>query len=104
MALISCPECKRKVSDTAPACPGCGAAIADSREYQASGARLTTTQETSKKLKMHTLISVTLFIIGIVSTFSIANAPEPAAWPFGVMTVGIFWYIVTRFRIWWHHK
>lgn len=24
MALIPCPECKRHVSDLAPACPGCG--------------------------------------------------------------------------------
>lgn len=24
MALISCPECQREVSDKAPACPGCG--------------------------------------------------------------------------------
>lgn len=24
MALISCPECRREVSDKAPACPHCG--------------------------------------------------------------------------------
>lgn len=28
MALIPCPECKREVSDKAPACPGCGHPIA----------------------------------------------------------------------------
>lgn len=29
MALITCPECKRQgVSDTAQACPGCGAKLA----------------------------------------------------------------------------
>lgn len=25
MALIKCPECGREISDTASACPGCGA-------------------------------------------------------------------------------
>jgi hypothetical protein len=28
MALIPCPECRREVSDKAPACPGCGYPIA----------------------------------------------------------------------------
>lgn len=28
MALIPCPECRREVSDKAPACPGCGHPIA----------------------------------------------------------------------------
>src|SRR5262249_35388945 len=30
MALISCPECRREVSDRAPACPHCGWPIAES--------------------------------------------------------------------------
>lgn len=24
MALVSCPDCRREMSDQAPACPGCG--------------------------------------------------------------------------------
>lgn len=28
MALITCPDCGREVSDRAPACPSCGAPIA----------------------------------------------------------------------------
>lgn len=28
MALITCPDCSREVSDRAPACPHCGAPIA----------------------------------------------------------------------------
>ncbi|MFR6378429.1 MAG: zinc-ribbon domain-containing protein [Oscillospiraceae bacterium] len=27
MALIKCPECGREISDTASACPGCGAPV-----------------------------------------------------------------------------
>ena len=31
MALITCPECGRQISDRAPACPGCGILIEDIR-------------------------------------------------------------------------
>lgn len=32
MALISCPECKTEVSDTAKACPKCGARVKPARK------------------------------------------------------------------------
>lgn len=104
MALVSCPECEKKVSDSAPSCPNCGVAIADAQVTHASGARLTTTQGTSKKLKMHTLISAVMFAVGIIGLFTQVDASEPPVWPSFVMTAGIVWYLVTRFRIWWHHK
>ncbi len=31
MPLITCPDCQREISDTAPACPGCGRTIRSSR-------------------------------------------------------------------------
>src|SRR5690554_1631201 len=108
MALIACPECSKQVSDSAPSCPNCGVAIATAHETKASGARLTTTQVTSKKLKLQSLISVVLIIVGVIGLFSSgANTPEgdtPPAWPFLFFTAGFVWYLVTRFRIWWHHK
>lgn len=108
MALIACPECANKVSDAAPSCPTCGVAIAAAAESRASGARLTTTQTTSKKLKAQTLISVALIIVGIFGLFSSANDPawadNPSLWPGLFLTAGFIWYIVTRVRIWWHHK
>ena len=32
MPLITCPDCKKEVSDRAPACPHCGAPIAKAAE------------------------------------------------------------------------
>ena len=32
MSLISCPECRREISDKAPTCPGCGIPIATTSE------------------------------------------------------------------------
>ena len=55
MALIACPDCPTLVSDRAPTCPKCGAPIAGRGEAVASGAALTTIQETSKRLKVRYL-------------------------------------------------
>lgn len=34
MALITCPDCKQKVSDSAPTCPGCGRPVAAGPDRQ----------------------------------------------------------------------
>ena len=108
MALVSCHECSNKVSNTASACPRCGAPVSEAAGSKAAGAPLTTVQETSKKLKMHILIASVLFWVGVIWFFIQANMVNeggeitgtPAAMIFG----GMIWYFVTRFRIWWHHK
>lgn len=106
MALVSCAECGREVSDKAQSCPGCGAGISDAKETAAAGARLHTVQETSKRLKLHQLGSIAMLVIGGVWIF--AGMGDEASEPSGVAallaTGGLVWYIVTRFRIWWHHK
>jgi len=106
MALINCGECNHEVSDKAEACPKCGAPIATARETSAAGAQIRTVQETSKKFKLQTLISVSLIIIGVVWLISVSNNPqsEPSAMPGLFIFIGLVWYIINRFRIWWHHK
>lgn len=106
MALINCPDCNKEISDKAPTCPGCGAPIAKDQEAAGSGvAHLITTQETSKHLKIHSLVSGAMMIIGFtwVIVATQANA-EPSAIPSFMIGIGMIWYIVNRFRIWWHHK
>ena len=108
MALIQCPDCDKQVSTSAQSCPGCGAPIASARESQAAGAQLTTTQLTSKKLKMHTAISVLAVIIGavwmMVQVEAMKQGGEASATPTLLLVFGFIWFIVTRIRIWWHHK
>jgi len=107
MALINCSECKKEVSDKAASCPHCGAPIFIARESKAAGALLTTVQETSKKLKAHKVIASLMFWFGIgwviVDTNAIVRPGESIAAP-AMTSIGLLWYIVTRFRIWWHHK
>ncbi|MFT5234775.1 MAG: putative membrane protein YvbJ [Shewanella sp.] len=106
MALIKCSECNDEVSDKAEACPKCGAPIAGARETVAAGTQVKTVQETSKKFKLQTLLSVLLLIIGFFLAISLSNGPqsEPSAIPGLLIFIGLIWYIVNRFRIWWHHK
>lgn len=109
MALIACSECNTKVSDKAANCVSCGAPIETLKESKGSGTTLYTTQETSKRLKMHQLIAWGMVILGIIFIYNASNGTEPPS--DGLMTlgslsllIGIIWAAVTRFRIWWHHK
>jgi uncharacterized OB-fold protein len=107
MALTTCPDCGKSVSTSAVACPGCGAPVAIAAEARAAGTPLTTTQLTSKKFKAQKLISVSMFLIGIIWLFG-AISEEPVedsavmipAW---MVLIGLVWYIIVRFRSWWHH-
>ncbi len=109
MALINCPECDNQVSNTAESCPHCGAPIAGAKEGQAAGTQIKTVQETGKKLKLQILISSLIFWVGVIWLFAAINSAklsseEPSSMPALLITVGLIWYITTRFRIWWHHK
>jgi hypothetical protein len=108
MALIHCPECNRQISSSAATCPGCGIPVAAAADTLATGSPLTTIQETSKRFKVHILGAWCLFIIGWVMIFStikdIKAGDEPTPWPGLVVFAGFAWWVVTKFRIWWHHR
>ena len=107
MPLINCSECNHEVSDKAVSCPKCGAPISGAQEARAAGTNINTVQETSKKFKLQSLISASLIIIGVVwatSSTSGDTTSEPSVIPGMFITIGLVWFVVNRFRIWWHHK
>jgi uncharacterized membrane protein YvbJ len=110
MALIHCPECSTQVSNQAPTCPTCGSPIAGRIEASAAGANLTTTQATSKRFKLHIILASLCFWSGMIwmfssiKTFQTGTVPETNALPSLLIVTGLFWYIGTKVRIWWHHK
>lgn len=107
MVLITCPECSREVSDRATSCPQCGCPITSSSDFNASGTALTTIQETSKRLKIHMIFSSIILFIGmtwVVLGIVVSPNSEPSRVSSLVAFAGLIWYLVTRFRIWWHHK
>lgn len=105
MALIECPDCQKKVSDRAPACPNCGAPIATAN----AGTSVQTVEQTAKRFKLHSLLASSIFAIGmfmmIVSSQSSTRTDDtwPALW-LTTMLIGMSWYIINRIRMWWHHK
>lgn len=67
-----------------------------------------TIQKTSKKLKGHLILCWLMFIVGLCwCAGSHANAElvggEPGIGGVVTISVAVFWYVVTRFRIWWNH-
>lgn len=108
MALIQCPECGHKVSKNATSCPNCGEPVIGARETRGAGTPLTTVQATSKRFKVHKIISSVLFWSGVLWAVGIGaqvGEPDPEALnkPALLMAIGFIWYLVTRLRVWWHH-
>lgn len=98
MALINCSECEKEVSNKAAACPGCGAPFES--EAKGSGVkRLTTTQRTSKSIKLQGALAGIMIIVGVYLMVA-GPADDSAAL---ILSIGVIWFIVNRFRQWWHH-
>ena len=102
MSLINCPECKKQVSDQAPACPNCGAPIASSlKPGQEQSIEIT-----AKRFKMVSVCSVLAVIMGMSMLLSgISKDPPGSEMYFGVAltSAGVIVYIINRIQAWWHH-
>ena len=62
-------------------------------------------RDTMKKLKMHALLSVITFAIGVVLVIIVGFVEDdPMIPPFLLIVFGIGWYIITRVRIRSLHK
>lgn len=62
MALIICPECKKKISDTAQQCPNCG--------YKLSSEKIAQIKEKNTSSSSVSQIIAGLFIIGVIYSCS----------------------------------
>jgi hypothetical protein len=107
VALVSCPECGKQVSDKAANCIGCGAPLGANRvEVGAIGKQVSTIEETSKSLKMHIVGAAILFWGGLFILWSASSSGSGGLGHIGAWAtlIGFFWWLATRLRIWWHHK
>ena len=105
MALIKCTECGNEVSDKATSCPKCGAPIAG----LSIGTSTQTIEQTSKKLKAQYAIAGVLFFIGLVwlifgAMYAAQTNQSMSLIPIILLVGSTVWAIVTKIRIWWHHK
>ena len=71
MALISCPECQKEISDKAANCPNCGCPIvAETVNTQKKDERGTTNPKRSKKKNIFILFGALLFVaVALVSIY-----------------------------------
>ena len=70
MALISCPECEKEISDKADACPHCGFPLSDGSATPVSAI----TPESRQRIRLAGMISRVLQVLGgILLLASIPN-------------------------------
>lgn len=105
MALIQCGECGNSVSDRAPACPKCGAPVAaEARADQAAtGAPVTTIQQTSKAFKKQQVYATLLTVFSIVAMIAGQGSATVFMLALTGALAGLVWLITVRIRTWWHH-
>jgi len=100
MSLVRCSECGNQISTLAASCPKCGAPAGT----RGIGTPLSTIQQTSKRLKLHIVLASVVFWIGTVWLFMAPPSSIPMLVAVFTTIAGGVWYLVTRLRVWWHHK
>lgn len=101
MAVIACPNCKKKISDKATSCSHCNLALG---EIDASALSLLKKEKKikqSQQLMNHSFIAMLLFCGGFL--FLYWNNHQPGSWQymsaFASSVLGFIIYIVTRVRL-----
>ena len=100
MALEACRECGKEISTQAHACPHCGFLMGGTPDE-----KLTTTQLTSKRIKIHDLCAGVIFSLG--GTILIWGW----VWSYGIgiflggllTVVGLLYGLWVHVMKWWHH-
>lgn len=109
MALISCEECGKQISDRASSCPHCGnpmtPAVQTSTKppihVQTATGHVVTTEATGREWKAIQLVGGAIMIVSMVACM--ANTPDygPSA---GLgMLLGFGVYLFGRVGGWWKH-
>ena len=98
MVLIKCSECEKEVSNKAAACPGCGAPF-ESEAIGSGVKQLTTTQRTSKSIKLQGALAGIMIIVGV---YLMVTDPANDIAPL-IFLIGFIWFIMNRIKKWWHH-
>ncbi len=107
MALIKCKECGKKVSNKAEVCVGCGYPIKLKKGSS-------TIEMTKKSLKLQLFISkytmwlsviIAFVFMMIIDEMTIVEEKYHNYFTYTLIAMGvnIFWYFLTKIRIWWNH-
>lgn len=98
MSLITCPDCKKQVSNQAPACPNCGRPIAKT-DSQAASQNIKVKKSGGGLCKILQLIGAIMLCFGVLSciynTFDIQKGPSLT--PTVMIIGGFFIFVIGRF-------
>lgn len=101
MAVISCPSCKKKISDKAKSCSHCQLNIAELDAEKMQHIKQVSLLEKSQQMMTHSFIAMLLFCGGFL--FLYWNDAQPGTWQYVTSItstiIGFILYIITRIRL-----
>lgn len=101
MAVINCPNCKKKISDKAKSCSHCEIDLSKVDASQIASMKKLSKIDQSQKLMNHSFIAMLLFCGGFL--FLYWQDAQQGTWQYftsiGTAVVGFIWYIATRIRL-----
>ena len=101
MALTTCPDCQKQISDQAPACPYCGRPM----QPGAISEKTQTIEVTGKSWKGMQLIGGLFICIGVISCIYLISDPTSSDTTAVIFLVlGIILIIAGKFGAWWYHE
>lgn len=77
MALIKCPECKKKISDTAISCPQCGYAFSIYKKETPSKSRISDNANRRIKINIPIIVTIAVVVIIIAIFIILSSMPQP---------------------------
>lgn len=100
MALINCPNCKKKISDKAKSCSHCQLDLTNLDEEKMHSLKQVSLIKSSQQLMTHSFIAMLLFCGGIFWLWQ-DNPVDSWQYVAAITTtvVGFLFYIITRVRL-----
>lgn len=101
MAVINCPNCKKKISDKAKSCEYCHIDLTELDADKIASLKRVSAVAKSQQLMNHSFIAMLLFCGGFLFLYS--QDAQPGTWQYVVAiasaVLGFILYIITRVRL-----
>ncbi len=101
MAIISCPYCKKQVSDKAAACTHCGSQLGEISAEAMHKLQREKKQKMGDRLNNHAMLAMLVFLSSFIWYYY--RTPEPDSlelnFVYATLLLGCAWYMITKVRI-----
>ena len=99
MAMITCSECGRSISDRAAACVGCGAPLASRTSMNLAPAPSPGLPPTRRQIRWRLLLASLMLLSGVIAARQAMHLPRYAHLASSAATalilVGLIWLLIT---------